>query len=223
MRHAKANHFRENNGYPEIYLGYDKMKSNQWYPIPHQIYTKIMAHIRVQGLGDNDPVFEITKKRQGAYQNHRGIITHEWIRLLWLDACKELGLYTETIMEVKQCRRCKYALGEDNEGKCKVMFPKIKRCQTVNIKYCILKGVTKLNRDIHPRLHETLRGGGAQNKVEYYMNQGHEYETALLKVFHMSNWKSYKVFKRYMDMAFEKEIGDHTFVHDFCGKTLIEI
>lgn len=223
VRFAKANHFRKENGYPEIFLGYDKMKSNQWYPIPRDIYHKIRKYIINNNIGDDEPVFEITKKRQGVYFDHKGIITHEWIRYLWIGACKELGIYTETVKEIKQCHKCDYALGKNRDGKCSIMYPKIKKCQAINIKYCIRKGFTRLGKETHPRLHETLRGAGAQTKIEYYLDQGEDYEQALLKVFHMSNWKSYKVFKSYLNDAFEKAIGDRTFINDFYEKTLIDV
>jgi len=217
IRFAKVQHFRKYNGYPEIYLTRDKMELNQWYPIPRPIYNKIQLYIKLHDLKPNDYLFEITTIR-GKYHGHKGVITHEWVHLMWLDVCKELGIYAPLMRYRKQCSKCKYYRFD---GKCAVLGSKLKNCNTVQVKHCIKNGETIKVNENHPRLHETLRGAGAQHKIKHYMNQGLDYENAMLKIFHMSNWRDFKVFKRYMDKIFEKEIGDHTFVRDFGDKALI--
>jgi len=219
VRHAKVMHFRMDKGYPEIYLCYDKTQTNSWYPIPINIYQKVQDHIRSEGLKPDDYVFEITMNQPGRYKGHRGVITHEWILKLWLNICKELGIYTETIKEYRDCVHCKYQVGK---GKCKVKGSNnIKNRAYIHINHCIKKGKTRKTLEKHPKLHQTLRGASAKTKIKYYMDKGLDYETALMKVFVMSNWKNYKVFRSYIDGVFEKEIGDRTFVEDWLDKRLM--
>lgn len=220
VRFAQVTDFRKNNGHAEFYLRDDKTQTNEWYPIPDHIYKKINLHIIENKLKPDDFVFKIKMLQKGRYYLHEGIITHEWIQKLWFNICRKIDIYKENPMTCRYCSKCKYAVA----GKrCKVYgWDKLKNRSYVHIKQCIDKGKTMVQMERHPRLHETLRGSGAKNKVLFYINKGKSYEEALLKVFNMSNWRSWKVFKEYMDMAFEKEIGDNTFIKDFGDKILIE-
>ena len=80
-----------------------------------------------------------------------------------------------------------------------------------------------MERESHPRLHESCRGVGTITKIKYYMSQGVDYEMAKQIVFNQSNWESWEVYNRYMDKALEKEIGDNRFVSDWINKELIEV
>lgn len=238
VRYAKASHFRMNNGQPEFYLCYDKRKTFDWFPIPIGIYNKIQNFIRFEGIKPDEHVFKF-KPRAGQYSHRKGLITHEGIHWMWLDASKELGIHTSTKRERRQCKKCKY---HTKNGKCKVLKGRIKNPSSIDIKHCIRKGKTKMAIENHPRLHESLRGASAQAKIEYYMGhcrncgdklpgvdkpcpkcnlKGYSYEEALLSVFHCSNWKDYKTFKNYVDGAFGKRTGDRMFIETFGDKKLI--
>jgi len=238
VRYAKASHFRMDNAHPEIYLCYDKRKTWEWFPIPIDIYNKIQAWIRLNKLQPENHVFDIISKR-GRSAGRKGIITHEWIHLMWLDVCKELGLYTSIKRERRRCKKCKY---HTKKGKCKVLKGRIKNPSSIDIKHCIRKGKTEIVLENHPKLHESLRGASAQAKIEYYMGhcrncykelpgidkpcpecglKGYSYGEASLRVFTCSNWKDYKTFRRYIDGAFGKRVGDRMYMESFGDKKLI--
>lgn len=219
VRFLKVAHIRQNNSYGEIYLKDDKKEINEWYPIPHGIYFKIQEYIKKNGLKDNDYIFEIKVTDCTLFIGHKGVITHEYLSDLWYRSCKRLGYYEDWTIFTRHCSICPYAMPKK---RCSV-FGKdnIKNRAYVHIKNCKLKGKVQERLEKHPRLHETLRGVGAISKVKSYIAQDMSYEEAILKVFHMGNWKSFKVFKNYMDTGLQKEIADNKYLQDWGDKCLI--
>ena len=219
VRTALASHFTMEDGIPWYYLVGEKTrlktKKDERYPVPIPIYNKIQSHINKNKIGPGDPVFVITKRNPGAYQGHTGIISRNWLIKIWYKASKEIGVYSEQKVIVRLCKECPNAL--DNR-KCNVLGGnRIRNCNNIHITNCKDKGVTKLVTEIHPRIHECLRAGGAQYKVKHYMKLGDTLSVAKDKVFLMSNWKSRSVFDTYMDDLFEKKEADKEFIRDFLG------
>lgn len=219
VRLAKVSYFKKDNGQPKVLLKGDKTNTNEWYPIPWGIYQKIQDHVRINGLEPGDHVFQIVKRVPGVYYGHKGPITYRYLNMLWYRCCKKVGVYSKDLVTVKNCKECKHYLGNKQ---CDIMGKdKIRHRHYVHLKRCIEYGKVMDQYHAHPRLHESLRGVGAQVKVKFYMDQGLDYETACLKVFHQSNWSSFKIFKDYMSKAYEKKIGDDMFVKDFGDKVLV--
>ena len=155
----------------------------------------------------------ITKRNPGAYQGHTGIISRNWLIRIWYKASQDLGVYSEQKVIVRYCKMCSHASGS---RKCDVLGPdKIRNRVNVHITNCKDKGATKLVSEIHPRIHECLRAGGAQYRVKFYMDKGDSLATAKDKVFSQSNWKSRAVFETYMNDVFEKKEADREYKRDF--------
>ena len=219
VRTALASHFTIEDGYPYYYLVGGKTrlktKTDERYPIPLQIYNEIREHINKNRIGPGDPVFVITKRNPGAYQGHTGIISRNWLIKIWYKASQELGAYSEQKVIVRFCKECPYAM---NSRKCNVLGKdKVRNRNNIHITNCKDRGITKLITEIHPRVHECLRAGGAQYKVKFYMDRGDSLSVAKDKVFSQSNWKSRAVFDSYMNDVFEKKEADKEYQRDFLG------
>lgn len=218
VRNALGSHFKKDNGYPYFYLKDDKTKTDEWYPIPLPIYNKIEKHINGSKIGPGDPVFVITKRNPGNYHGHTGIISRNWLIKIWYKSAKEVSIYTEEKVITRSCKGCPFSLPNK---KCNVLGDdKIRNRDNVHINHCKNKGVTRIMTEAHPRIHESLRAGGAIAKIRYFMKVGDDYSTAKAKVFHQSNWRSWPVYNRYMDIAFEKLEGDKEYKEHFLDLTV---
>ena len=219
VRTALASHFTLENGIPHYYLVGEKTrlrtKHDERYPIPLPIYNKIQEHINKNKIGPGDPVFVITKRNPGAYQGHTGIISRNWLIRIWYKASQKVGVYSEQKVIVKLCKDCPHAI---ENRKCDVLGPnRIRNRVNIHITNCKNKGVTKLVTEAHPRIHESLRAGGAQMRVKMYMDRGDSLAVAKDKVFSQSNWKSRAVFETYMNERFDKQEADKEYTRDFLG------